>query len=207
MKIPVKTTYIQRLPSLKILLYILNGALIPVFLSIAEADNSPGLRAIRQEIYKQLSVSAPSYEDAEAVKILVHAIGKRAARFAGLAVGAVVIETGRLSKTAPATAVETIQEGVAPIVDTAPAELSEDDVIDIGVDGSLVEFYPGFEDYMREAFRDIVEIGEAGEKRIRIGIAKDGSGVGAALIALVAAKAEKAVDTYGLPPMKEGLSS
>jgi hexokinase len=31
-------------------------------------------------------------------------------------------------------------------------------------------------------------IGAAGEKRIRIGIAKDGSGVGAALIALVAGR-------------------
>ena len=70
--------------------------------------------------------------------------------------------------------------------------MSEDDIIDIGVDGSLVEFYPGFEEYIREALRDIPEIGEQGERRIRIGIAKDGSGVGAALIALVAAKMEAA---------------
>lgn len=39
-------------------------------------------------------------------------------------------------------------------------------------------------------------IGAAGERRIRIGIAKDGSGVGAALIALVAAKMEKPADDY-----------
>lgn len=63
----------------------------------------------------------------------------------------------------------------------------DDDVVDIGVDGSLVEYYPGFEDYIREAFREMPEIGSQGEKRIRVGIAKDGSGVGAALIALVAA--------------------
>jgi hexokinase len=36
--------------------------------------------------------------------------------------------------------------------------------------------------------REISEIGAAGEKRITIGIAKDGSGVGAALIALVAGR-------------------
>ena len=52
-----------------------------------------------------------------------------------------------------------------------------------------MEYYPGFESYIREALREVKELGEKGEKRIRIGIAKDGSGVGAALIALVAAKA------------------
>ena len=64
-------------------------------------------------------------------------------------------------------------------------------MVDIGVDGSLVEFYPNFEEYIREALREIPQIGPLGEKRIRIGIAKDGSGVGAALIALVADKAMK----------------
>jgi hexokinase len=64
----------------------------------------------------------------------------------------------------------------------------ESDVVDIGVDGSVVEFYPGFEDYLREALREIEGVGEKGERRIRIGIAKDGSGVGAALIALVAGR-------------------
>ena len=63
--------------------------------------------------------------------------------------------------------------------------------MDVGVDGSLVEFYPNFEDYIREALREVPEIGPQGEKRIRIGIAKDGSGVGAALIALVADRAMK----------------
>ena len=61
--------------------------------------------------------------------------------------------------------------------------------MDIGVDGSLVEFYPGFEDYIRECFREIEGMGGAeGEKKVRIGLAKDGSGLGAALIALVAAQ-------------------
>ena len=67
--------------------------------------------------------------------------------------------------------------------------INEDDVVDIGVDGSLVEFYPRFEEYIREALREIPEVGPQGERKIRIGIAKDGSGVGAALIALVADKA------------------
>ncbi len=44
---------------------------------------------------------------------------------------------------------------------------------------------------MREALRALDQIGPVGERKIRIGIAKDGSGVGAALIALVAASMER----------------
>lgn len=97
---------------------------------------------------------------------------------------------------------EKMQASAAPLIDQAPSLGSisngtdDDNMIDIGVDGSLVEFYPGFEEYIREALREIPEIGPAGEKRIRMGIAKDGSGVGAALIALVAGKTG--------PPQEEG---
>ena len=134
------------------------------FLSIVEADNSPGLRVTRQELDRALLVDAASVEDAEAVKIIAHAIGRRAARLSAVAIAGIVISTGRLTT---------------------------DDFVDIGVDGSLVEYYPGFEDHIRTALREIPEIGAAGEKRIRIGIAKDGSGVGAALIALVASNMDK----------------
>jgi hexokinase len=58
------------------------------------------------------------------VRKIAMAIGRRAARLSAVAIGAIVISSGRLAGS---------------------------DDIDIGVDGSLVEFYPGFEDYMREA--------------------------------------------------------
>jgi hexokinase len=133
------------------------------FLSIVEEDQSDHLRITKQTLERELGVCAPSTEDCVAVKMLVHAIGKRAARLAAVALGAVVIASNKLQ---------------------------EDDLIDIGVDGSLVEYYPGFEDYIREAFREIEGIGE-NEKKIRIGLAKDGSGLGAALIALVAHNANE----------------
>jgi hexokinase len=132
------------------------------FLSIASGDTSGGLKATRQTLDTDYGVSAASAEDAEAVRLIAMAIGKRAARLSAVAIAAVVITTNNLEKSAP------------------------DGIVDIGVDGSLVEFYPSFEDYIREALREIPQIGPQGEKRIRIGIAKDGSGVGAALIALVA---------------------
>lgn len=142
------------------------------FLSVCAGDNSPGLRMLRQTLDKEYDISAVSAEDAEAVREIAGAIGRRAARLAAVAIAGIVINTGRLSKS----------------VGTSTTEVNEEDVIDVGVDGSLVEFYPNFEEYIREALKAVPGIGEAGEKRIRIGIAKDGSGVGAALIALVAGR-------------------
>lgn len=148
------------------------------FLSVAHEDHSVGLKITRQALERDLGIHASSVEDAEAVKILVDAIGERSAKLSGVAIGAIVIATNSLSKTTTGGSDSSDQVG-------------EDEIIDIGVDGSLVEYYPGFEDHIREALREISEIGLAGEKRIRIGIAKDGSGVGAALIALMASYAEK----------------
>jgi hexokinase len=183
-------------------------------LSAAEADNTVGLRHLRQEMSKSLGVNAPSIEDAQAVKEISHAIAKRAARLAGVAIGAIVLHTGRLTPSAfsvpgPKSASAILQDvaslkiteaGTATankLADTAGLAVNEDEIVDIGVDGSLVEFYPGFEDEMREALRAMEGIGAGGERRIRIGIAHDGSGVGAALIALVAAKMEKPNDYLG----------
>ncbi|KAL2887009.1 putative glucokinase [Ceratocystis lukuohia] len=56
--------------------------------------------------------------------------------------------------------------------------------IDIGVDGSLIEYYPSFEADLRSALRDVVQIGEAGEQRVKMGVAKNGSSIGAAIAAL-----------------------
>ena len=201
-------------------------------LSIAEADNSVGLRALRQELEKTLGVNAASIEDTEAVKIISHAIGRRAARLAGVALAAIVLESGRLnpttsslsSITSPAPPNPNVKSAAAiasdisnlnfaaaasatasKLADTAGLSKNEEDVVDIGVDGSLVEFYPGFEDLVREALRAVEGIGAAGERRIRIGIAKDGSGVGAALIALVAAKMENVGKEKDLDRVKEEL--
>ncbi|KAL8749264.1 MAG: hypothetical protein Q9184_006878, partial [Pyrenodesmia sp. 2 TL-2023] len=138
-----------------------------------------GYRMTRQALSKDLGVDAASSEDAEAIKMIAEAIGKRSARLSAVAIGAVIMATGNLTLTA------------GDAIDDEQKQIIEEEVVDIGVDGSLVEYYPGFEQYIREALREIEGIGEKGEKRIRIGIAKDGSGVGAALIALVAGGTDK----------------
>ncbi|KAF1991556.1 hypothetical protein K402DRAFT_388953 [Aulographum hederae CBS 113979] len=142
------------------------------FLSLCASDESKGCKPIRQAMNKELGIHASSLEDAEAVKTIAMAIGRRAARLAAVPIGACIVATDKLK--------------------------SSNETIDVGVDGSLVEFYPDFEILIREALRAIPEIGEAGEKRIRIGIAKDGSGVGAALIALVAGNVGTPKDTTPL---------
>lgn len=134
------------------------------FLSTVKADFSEDLSATRSKLKEELGIENASTTDCQAVKTLVHAVGKRAARLSAVALGAVVISSGKLAG---------------------------DETINIGVDGSLVEFYPDYERYIREAWREVPEIGEEGEKKIHIGIAKDGSGVGAALGALAAHEAGK----------------
>jgi len=153
------------------------------FLSICAGDTSAGLRVIRQTLDKDFGISAASTEDAEAVKTIAGAIGRRAARLSAVAIGAVIINTGRLEKS-KGTATTEDKAGIDP--PRGDFKVNEEDVVDVGVDGSLVEFYPDFEEHIRAAMRAVPQIGAHGEKHIRIGIAKDGSGVGAALIALVA---------------------
>lgn len=134
-------------------------------MSVAALDNTPDLGTLRQELDSQLDVYSPSMEDAQAFKAIASAIGRRAARLSAVAVGAIVLQSGKLTES--------------------------DEPIDVGVDGSLVEHYPHFRTMIYDALKAIDGIGPDGAERIRIGIAKDGSGVGAALIALVAATMEK----------------
>lgn len=133
-------------------------------MSVAAADNTPELSTLRQELEK-LDVYAPALEDAQAFKSVCNAVARRAARLSAVAIAAIALQSGKLDD---------------------PSE-----IIDIGVDGSLVEHYPYFRDMIYEALRSVEGVGIQGTNRIRIGIAKDGSGVGAALIALVASKMKK----------------
>lgn len=166
-------------------------------LSVAEADSSDRLGILRAKIEEELGIPSPlvSVEDAQAVKMITHAIGKRAARLAGMAVGAVVLKSQRLHEVKVST------EGYCEkLVDDSDLKTTigikadrsgisaDQHTIDIAVDGSLIEFYPNFEKYMRQAIRVIEGIGVPGEEKIHIRIAKDGSSVGAAIIALLASQ-------------------
>ncbi|KAJ6443878.1 glucokinase [Purpureocillium lavendulum] len=141
------------------------GGLDSAILSVAAADNSPELSTLRQSLENNLGVYNPALEDAQAFKAVAAAVVRRAARMSAVAIGAIALRSGLLNDP-------------------------EEEVLDIGVDGSLVEHYPFFREMIYEALPVVEGIGAAGAKKIRIGIAKDGSGVGAALIALVAQQQE-----------------
>jgi hexokinase len=147
-------------------------------LSVAAADNSKELTALLEVLVKTLRIPADhvSIDDVRAVKMIADAIGKRAARLAGMAIASILIKGGRM----------TVGRNTLPV--TGVTEDSSDvGSVDIALDGSVVELYPGFESYMREVWRVIDGIGPAGEKRIKMGVAKDGSSIGAAIIALIVA--------------------
>lgn len=57
------------------------------------------------------------------------------------------------------------------------------EIIDIGITGSVIELHPSFESEMLSAMREIPAIGLDGQRKIRTGLCKDGSAVGAALMA------------------------
>ncbi|KAI4286617.1 MAG: hypothetical protein L6R35_004131 [Caloplaca aegaea] len=177
-------------------------------LSVAELDDTEDLQILQQKIVDSLGISPflLGTADAHVVKVIAHAIGKRAARLGGMALGAVIVKTEQLSTLESFGRSEGYPEmdGQAQLnhADVA-SQISEENtarhpvqslpsdescLVDIGVDGSVIEFYPRFEVYMREVLRAVEGIGPHGEKRIRIGLAKNGSSVGAAIIALIASQ-------------------
>lgn len=66
------------------------------FLSIAHGDESHGLALTKQALDRDLGISAASTEDAEAVKLIASAVGRRSARLAAVAIAAVVLYTGKI---------------------------------------------------------------------------------------------------------------
>lgn len=129
------------------------------------------LEHIRQIIVQQVGVREAfvSLRDAAIVRWVCALVARRAALLSGVAISVVLI-----------------QQGYASLVGENKPIRNQNDQIRIGVDGSLVEHYPNFLKTLRESLRKLV--GEDVESRVDIGLAKDGSGVGAALCALVAVK-------------------
>ncbi|PWN53363.1 hypothetical protein IE53DRAFT_384167 [Violaceomyces palustris] len=141
------------------------------YMSAIEADEEPASSpncATRKVLIETMKVPAEhvSDEDVETVRKVCRIVGTRAARLSAVAVAAVLDHTGN-----------------------AQSKSTDDQGANVGVDGSVIEFYPHFEERLREALR--ILLGEQGEKRVKIGLAKDGSGVGAALGALQAFKQEQ----------------
>lgn len=105
---------------------------------------------LREIIRTQLEIEEKYISDEDCLLVLraSELVGTRGARLSGAAIAAVFKQT--------------------------KSETSGEDFL-VGVDGSLVEFYPRFEERVRVALR--ASLGKD-EPRVKIGLAKDGSGVG-----------------------------
>jgi hexokinase len=126
------------------------------------------LQRIRGVVAKHLGYEPAdvSLRDAAVVRWGCALVSRRAARLSATAVATVAVQTGRVRGVGSgATSV-----GKNPIA--------------IGVDGSLIQFYPRFEERMREALRLL--IGKQAEELVQIGLAKDGSGVGGGCLSYIA---------------------
>lgn len=123
---------------------------------------------IRQVLTKELDLSASLIDDADclAAARVSEIVGTRGCRLSATAIAATVIQTGGDAK-----------------------DWDSSKKLVFGLDGSLVEFYPRFEQRVRDALKEI--LGEEVEKRVEIVLAKDGSGVGAALCAQAAQAMEQ----------------
>ncbi|OLL24806.1 Glucokinase, partial [Neolecta irregularis DAH-3] len=131
-------------------------------LTMISSDPSVSFKLVHEIVLEKLGIHGASDLDLRIVYNVSRAIGRRSARLASIAIAGTFLHCG-LSET------------------------SGD--LDVGIDGSLAEFYPKFEEMTREALREI--IGPENEPRIKMGIAKDGSGVGSALCAAAAVKAAR----------------
>ncbi|KAF8204848.1 hexokinase [Pholiota molesta] len=129
------------------------------------------LEIIRKIVAKTLGFSEEdvSLNDAAIVRWVSSLVARRAALLSGVAVATVLIQTEHATLHGEHNPVYGLNERLG-----------------VGVDGSLIEHYPNFQTILRESLQTLV--GEEVEQRVEIGLAKDGSGVGAALCALMALK-------------------
>jgi len=131
--------------------------------SSSEAEDwETSIRETRKVLTTTLGLQDKHITDADClvVRRVCEVVGTRGARLSAVAIAAVIKQ-----------------------VRWSPSSAGKDEVageeFNVGVDGSLCEFYPGFEARIRHALKSMV--GEASEKKVIIGLAKDGSGIGGEL--------------------------
>ncbi|KAG0676820.1 glucokinase [Pichia californica] len=125
-------------------------------MSLFEIDDSTNLIATELELKNMLRLPT-TLEERLAIQQLTRSIARRASHLAAVPISALVIK-----------------------MDAFKGHNVE---VDVGADGSVIEFYPGFRTMMRDAIAE-TQIGSKGERRLHVNISKDGSSVGAALCAL-----------------------
>ncbi|RUS19975.1 hypothetical protein BC937DRAFT_86617 [Endogone sp. FLAS-F59071] len=135
------------------------------YISLIVDDTTLNLATVAQVLADFLSISAASIPlaDLTTVRAVCSLVGTRAARLSAV--------------------------GVAAIFTQRPELLEQGDGSTVAVDGSLFENYPGWVEIMQETL--IRLLGKEKANRIRLRLVKDGSGVGAAIVAMLAAQQQQ----------------
>lgn len=133
------------------------------YMSEIEKDPTTDLSETRNVLDLNFNMRNVSTVECKMIKRVCQLVGTRAAHLAAASIAAIVKHCG----------------------------ITEQEGTDVGIDGSLFEFYPSFEDRIYEALAKLLPEFSDVRKTVRLGLAKDGSGVGAALTACVAAAMEQ----------------
>ncbi|KAI1298318.1 glucokinase [Mortierella claussenii] len=178
------------------------------FMSAIEEDESTSLIPTAQVLEQELGIYLNTQADREIVKFVCQLVGKRAARLSAMATAAVIrqgLEMGTLRDYGYPLRLSIYDEEVVDLngelktgslsssghgrSNTNNGGLSVDPnlpAIHVGIDGSVFEHYPHFEERMHQGLAEL--LGPHSKDLIKLGIARDGSGAGAALAALIATK-------------------
>ncbi|KAI9175523.1 hexokinase [Blastocladiella emersonii ATCC 22665] len=124
------------------------------YMSAIEADVTPALSGVAQILTDHFALAAATLTDRQLVKSLVQQIGTRAARLSAVAVFALLEKMS-------------VPRDNEPVV--------------VAMDGSVWLKYPGFQERLRAALRELM--GPEKAALVNIETASDGSGAGAGLIA------------------------
>ncbi|ORZ36566.1 hypothetical protein BCR44DRAFT_1432143 [Catenaria anguillulae PL171] len=133
------------------------GSFQTAYMSEIEADVSPNLSAVAKILADHCALASASLTDRQLVKSLVQQIGTRAARLSAVAVFALLEKMS-------------VPKDNEPVV--------------VAIDGSVWLKYPGFQDRLRAALRELM--GPEKAALVSIETACDGSGSGAGLLAALA---------------------
>ncbi|KAJ2712045.1 hypothetical protein H4R19_002955 [Coemansia spiralis] len=129
------------------------------YMSAIVADDSPDLDGVRTVLESTLEVPSTTLIDRQAVRNVCAMIGNRGVRLSAAAMSAVLLTRPELLETN----------------------------LSVGIDGSMYQFYPNFERDLYAVSR--IFLGEDFvDNRLKLHLAKDGSGVGAAIVAMTVAQ-------------------
>ncbi|KAF9366312.1 glucokinase [Mortierella sp. NVP85] len=142
------------------------------WMSKIEADESESLSST-EEILKALDIKLQQQSDREVVRFVCHLVGKRAARLSAMAIAAVIrhgLEMGTL-KDHPSSLTLSIDGNVDVGGNgTDDGDLDKNgnrntipnnedrssDLIHVGIDGSVFEYYPHFKDHMDQGLVELL---------------------------------------------------